>query len=122
MRDRISWPEGKDFVFTVFDDTDRSSLKNVKEIYSFLTDCGFRTTKYIWPIRGNKKPLIPGSTCEESDYLSWVIDLKKTGFEIGYHNTTFHSSLRDETIMGIERFFELFGHYQKIQVDGKSYR
>jgi hypothetical protein len=52
-----------------------------------------------------------GNTCEDKEYLKWVIDLKNYGFEIGFHNTTFHSSLRDETISGIERFAELFGYY-----------
>jgi len=39
--------------------------------------------------------------------------LKDAGFEIGYHNATFCSSLRDETIRGIERFKEFFGYYPK---------
>ncbi len=113
MKDKILWPEGKDFAFTVFDDTDFSTLKNVKEVYSFLVDHGFKTTKSVWPIRGDKKPRIGGPTCEDNDYLEWVINLKNSGFEIGYHNATFHSSLREETILGIERFNHLFGHYPK---------
>ncbi len=113
MSNRISWPEGKSFAFTVFDDTDFATLENVREVYSLLTDHGFRTTKSVWPIRGNKKTYIGGSTCEEEDYLSWVIHLKKIGFEIALHNVTYHSSCRDETIRGIERFNELFGHYPK---------
>lgn len=113
MNNRISWPDGKDFAFTVFDDTDLSTLENVKEIYSFLAGHGFRTTKSVWPIRGNKEPLIGGATCEDSDYLKWVLELKDMGFEIGYHNATFHSSTREETIAGIEKFAELFGHYPK---------
>lgn len=109
----INWPDGKDFAFTVFDDTDYSTLDNVREVYSLLTDSGFRTTKSVWPIRGNKKPEIGGSTCEDQEYLSWVLQLQDIGFEIALHNVTYHSVFRDETIAGIERFLELFGHYPK---------
>lgn len=113
MISRISWPEGKDFAFTVFDDTDFSTIESVSRVYFLLAECGMRTTKSVWPIRGNNKPLIGGSTCEDLEYLDWVINLQNSGFEIGYHNATFHSSLRNETIMGIEKFADLFGHYPK---------
>jgi hypothetical protein len=109
----MHWPEGKHFAFTVFDDTDLSRLSNVKEIYSLLNDRGFRTTKSVWPIRGYQIPDIGGSTCEEKEYLFWVSQLKDRGFEIALHNVTYHSAFRDETIAGIERFFELFGQYPK---------
>ena len=36
MNKSLQWPDGKDFAFTVFDDTDYATLENVKEIYSFL--------------------------------------------------------------------------------------
>jgi hypothetical protein len=111
VRSRISWPGGKSFAFTVFDDTDFATFENVGEVYSLLTDYGFRTTKSVWPIRGNREPICGGATCEDQDYLEWVINLKNSGFEIGYHNATFHSSLRGETIRGINKFAELFGHY-----------
>ncbi len=113
MTRRIKWPDGKDFAFTVFDDTDRATIENVSEVYSFLADLGFRTTKSVWPIRGNREPPIGGSTCEDQDYLKWVYNLKEIGFEIGYHNAAFHSSLRHETIRGIDKFVELFGHWPK---------
>jgi hypothetical protein len=113
LLDKITWPDGKDFAFAVFDDTDSATLQNVREIYSLLTNCGFRTTKSVWPIRGEREPKLGGSTCEDRDYLEWIIGLQKAGFEIGFHNATFHSSFRDETILGIERFAELIGHYPK---------
>ena len=48
--------------------------------------------------------------------------LKDAGFEIGYHNATFCSSLRDETIRGIERFKELFGYYPKTMANHSKNR
>lgn len=113
MNYKINWPHGKDFAFTIFDDTDCATLENVRDIYSLLTEYGFRTTKSVWPIRGKKEPLIGGSTCEDKEYLNWVYHLKDAGFEIGYHSATFHSSMRNETIRGIEKFKELFGHSPK---------
>lgn len=108
---KITWPDGKDFAFTIFDDTDLSTLENVEPIYSFLNDHGFRTTKSVWPLKGSEIPEVGGITCSDKDYLEWIIKLNILGFEIGYHNATFHTSLRHETITGIEKFFELFGHY-----------
>lgn len=113
MSSKITWPEGKDFAFTVFDDTDFSTLENVREVYSFLIDCGFRITKSVWPIRGNQGSPIGGATCEDKDYVEWLCHLKEIGFEIGFHNATCHSSLRDETIKALERFKELLGYYPK---------
>ncbi len=111
MNNRGSWPDGKDFAFTIFDDTDLATLENVREVYSFLADCGIRTTKSVWPIRGNKTPKIGGTTCEDEKYLGWVLKLGQQGFEIALHNVTYHTSPREDTIRGIERFRELFGHY-----------
>lgn len=110
MSNRIHWPEGKDFAFTVFDDTDLQTPENASEVYAFLADIGFRTTKSVWPIRGDKSPQVGGATCEDDTYLQWVLKLQEQGFEIGLHNVTYHTSLREETIRGIERFHELFGH------------
>ena len=111
LNHRIQWPEGKDFAFTIFDDTDRQTLDNASEVYAFLADLGFRTTKSVWPLRGKDTPTIGGMTCEDPKYLEWVLKLKEEGFEIGLHNVTYHTSRREETIRGIERFYELFGYY-----------
>jgi hypothetical protein len=107
------WPEGKDFAFTIFDDTDLATLKNVQEVYALLTDLGFRTTKSVWPLRGNDKPQCGGETCDDPAYLNWVLKLKEAGFEIGFHNATFHSSLRADSIKGLQRFANLFSHYPR---------
>jgi hypothetical protein len=113
MNNSVVWPEGKQFAFTVFDDTDGSTLERVREVYSLLTDYGFQTTKSVWPIRGKEAPLGVGSTCEDQNYLGWLKHLQNTGFEIGYHMSTFNSSVREETISGIEKFANHFGYYPK---------
>ena len=107
---KIEWPNGKDFAFTIFDDTDNATLENIKPVYDFLGERGLRTTKSVWPSRGRGEPIWGGATCEDEDYAAWLIDLQKHGFEIGYHMNTYHSSTRDEIIDGLERFASLFGH------------
>jgi hypothetical protein len=107
----ISWPDGKRFAFTVFDDTDSQTLETGRAVYEFLAACGFRTTKSVWPVRGNGKPSDHGATCDEPDYREWVQDLQRLGFEIGYHMATSHTSTREETIHGLEQFARHFGHY-----------
>ena len=106
----MEWPNGKRFAFTIFDDTDRGNMDNLPPIYDLLARLGMRTTKSVWPIRGHGHAMIPGDTCEDPEYLKWVLDLQKQGFEIGFHNATFHTSRRDETLTGIDRFKTLFGH------------
>ena len=105
------WPDGKQFAFTVFDDTDLATLANVPPLYEFLHDLGFHTTKSVWPIRGHGTPSIDGATCEDQDYLSWLLQLRNSGFEIGYHMAANTSSTREKTIQALERFRELFGSY-----------
>lgn len=117
MTTRITWPAGKHFAFTVFDDTDFTTLENGPEIYRFLSDLGVITTKSVWPIKGAGEPLFEGATCEDAAYLAWVRSLAEQGFEIGYHNATFHSSERAQAIAGLERFKELFGIYPRVHAN-----
>lgn len=110
MLPKIAWPEGKSFAFTVFDDPDLQTLDNGRPVYDFLAESGFRTTKAVWPLRGTERGVVEGATCENPDYLKWVMRLSDEGFEIALHNVTFHTSSRPETIRGVERFANLFGH------------
>jgi hypothetical protein len=107
----IRWPAGKTFAFTIFDDADFQTVQNGEPVYSFLADLGFRTTKSVWPIRGNGPPITGGDTCANDKYLKWVLDLQKQGFEIALHNATYHTSSREDTIRGFEAFYEYFGHH-----------
>jgi hypothetical protein len=108
---RIKWPAGRHFAFTIFDDTDLATVDNVGGVYSLLQDLGFGTTKSVWPCRGSGSPNVVGQTCDDREYLKWVRTLQGSGFEIAYHNATNHTSLREQTIEALERFRDLFGHY-----------
>jgi hypothetical protein len=109
----IQWPEGKRFAFTIFDDPDSQTLEASREVYAFLKDCGLRTTKAVWPIRGNGQPSDHGATCDDPGVAQWLRNLQKDRFEIAYHNATSHTSKREETIRGLDRFAELFGEYPR---------
>src|SRR5262245_4433400 len=111
MIPKIKWPAGKEFAFTIYDDPDLNTVENVAGTYSFLQDLGLRTTKGVWPIRGNGTPNFGGTTCEDEEYLKWVLRLKELGFEIALHNVTYHTSTREQTAHGLETFYRLFGHY-----------
>jgi hypothetical protein len=108
----IAWPEGKRFAFSVFDDTDWATLDNVGSVYALLAELGLRTTKSVWVRTGDPhRGSITGQTCDDPEYLKWLLDLRAKGFEIAWHNATWHGSLREETRAGLEKFAELFGHY-----------
>jgi hypothetical protein len=107
---RVAWPEGRAFAFTVFDDTDLGTLQNLPEVYAFLRDQGFRTTKSVWPLLGTDGGgTAAGATCADGPYLGWLRGLHEQGFEIGYHNATWHSSPRADTQRALDHFGELFG-------------
>jgi hypothetical protein len=108
-RPAVRWPDGKDFAFTVFDDPDAQSYDDGRIVYSFLADLGFRTTRGVWPGAAVRTPNSPGETCEHVGYRRHSEELQSLGFEIGYHNTTKHSSTRDEILRGLDAFRDYFG-------------
>ena len=117
-----TWPEGKRFAFSVFDDTDGSTLENTAEIYALLKDLGMRTTKSVWLLK-NCQPCSPGgATCQDRDYLAWVKHLQASGFEVGYHMARCHSSIREETIEALTRFQLYFDHFPKVMANHSQCR
>lgn len=107
---RVVWPEGKSFAFTIFDDPDAQTYEGGRLVYSFLAGHGFRTTRGVWPCAPTRTPNSGGETCDHTLYRTHTLELQDAGFEIGYHNTTRHSSLRDEIRTGLDVFNDYFGH------------
>jgi hypothetical protein len=110
VTDRVEWPDRKAFAFSIFDDTDLSTLDNAPAVYRLLADLGLLTTKSVWPVQGIGVPVMGGATCDEPAYLEWVQALQREGYEIALHNVAPQSSTREQTIEGIERFVGLFGN------------
>jgi hypothetical protein len=104
---KISWPGGSKFAFTIFDDTDWATTAKVKPVYDLLNDLGMRTTKSVWMFKGDGEPTNGGETCEDRNYLEWVLSLQERGFEIGLHNIAPTTSAREQTLRGLDRFQEL---------------
>ena len=97
-------PGNARFAFTVFDDTDGSTVENVEPVYRFLAEIGLRTTKSVWPLASQPSAKIGGSTLAERDYLAFVRRLQQNGFEIGLHNVRNDDALRAMVIDGFNRF------------------
>lgn len=112
----VSFPGQSTFAFTVFDDTDGSTLENIGPVYACLSDLGFRTTKSVWPL-----PLVAahssggstGATLYDREYLKFVRRLQKEGFEIALHGVRNHDSTRDVVERGLQVFCDRLGHYPR---------
>ncbi|MBN1461180.1 MAG: hypothetical protein JXA57_16755 [Armatimonadetes bacterium] len=117
MKTTIRWPDGKQFAFTVFDDTDGTTLENGPPIYRLLYDLGMRTTKSVWPIGGANRHGDGATTCADHVYCDWVRGLQRQGFEIALHNATWHTSTRAEIIGALDCFRECFGSYPNVQAN-----
>ena len=108
--DAVEWPDGRAFAFSVFDDPDGQRLGAGREVYAFLRDLGLRTTKGVWPLAPERPVPDSGSHCEDPEYRAWVLDLARSGFEIGFHGSTLHTSPREDTRRGLNAFRDLLGH------------
>lgn len=116
---KIIWPDGKKFAFTIVDDTDKTTLENGPVVYDFLNSIGIRSTKTVWIYNGEVRDDnidIIGDTCENPGYLQWVQSLQKKGFEIALHNMSWSNSKRERIINGMELFRNYFGNYPKILI------
>lgn len=117
MNFKVPWPNNKKFAFTIFDDTDRANLSDNQLVYQCLDELGFKTTKSVWISKGNHKTNDGGVSCDDQMYTDWLLEIKKKGFEIGYHNTTYHSSYREEIENGLKKFIKTFDQFPKVMAN-----
>jgi hypothetical protein len=111
------WPDGKEFAFTVVDDTDRATLSRVAPVYGVLDELGLRTTKTVWPLAFKRPSALSGDTLADAPYREWVLDLQNRGFEIAMHGATDHSSPRADVGLALDRFRDVLGHDPRIHVN-----
>jgi hypothetical protein len=123
-RTNYDWPQGKSFAFSIFDDTDCATLNNIRPVYELLDRLGVHTTKSVWPLapRDAADPAkhAGGATCAIDAYLDWLQTLQRQGFEIGYHNATYHSSKREDTLLAFRRFNEAFGEMPRTMANHQT--
>lgn len=115
----ITFPGGKQFAFSIVDDTDLATLGRVKPLYEMLHRYGFRTTKTVWVLESNEPSHPPnqGDTLRDPAYRAFILDLKKWGFEIALHGVRGGSSQRQDIIDGLEEFREALGEYPRIHIN-----
>lgn len=116
MAKRLQFPDGKRFAFTIIDDTDVSTVDNVRPVYDLLQSCGLRTTKTVWPLRwaGADSNFSSSETLEDPHYLAFVRDLARAGFEIASHGATMESSDRPTTERALARFTSQLGAIPRV--------
>ncbi len=115
----LEFPGGKKFAFTIVDDTDGSTLENTKPVYDYLHEHGIRCTKTVWVLPSKDLHNWPnrGASLADSQYLAFVLDLQSKGFEIALHGVRGGDSRREEILMALDRFRELFGHDPRIHIN-----
>lgn len=106
-----------DFLFTIFDDTDESTLDNIKPIYDLLHELKIITTKSVWTSPIKKSNTFTGQTLSDSEYLDFVLDLKSKGFEIAMHNVSSGHFMRKEILSGMENYYKKIGEHPNIHVN-----
>src|SRR5438477_552667 len=109
----MKFPQGKQFAFTILDDTDDSTLENVKPVYDALKTHGIRTTKTVWPVDcpEGSRIFFAADTLQRKPYLEFVRQLGVDGFEIAFHGATMESSRRDRTVQALDFLKAEFGAY-----------
>jgi len=119
MRPSMSFPDGRRFAFTILDDTDDSTLENVRPVYERLREYGLRTTKTVWPLdcpEGSRE-YFAADTLARPEYLAFVHELVDWGFELASHGATMESSLRERTERGITFLEREFGHCPRLHAN-----
>ena len=104
-------PDGKSFIFSIFDDTDVSTLDNIRPIYDYLTELEIFTTKSVWPLDNeqNNSNYKGSHTLQHTEYVAYVKELARRGFEIAFHGASMESNKRDTTIEALKQFHEKLG-------------
>ena len=116
------FPDNKRFAFSVFDDTDESTVENVGPVYRLLAELGIRTTKSVWPLAEAPEGDIGGQTLQDKAYLDFVLGLQRDGFEIGLHNVRNYDAPREMIERGLEVFCDLTGQYPRTHCNHYSNR
>lgn len=106
----LTYPGGKRFAFSVFDDPDGASLEAVRPIYDYLSELGIFTTKSVWGLDCAGESGCRGSyTLENEDCADYVRELRRQGFEIGWHGACPESATRAGTQKALAHFEQIIG-------------
>jgi hypothetical protein len=107
-----TFPGGKLFAFSIFDDTDVATLEFIRPIYELLDRLGFRTTKTVWPLPYHGDSWYQGSdTLDDPEYAAYMRHLQERGFEIAFHGARMESSERAQIEASLEAYRQILGQY-----------
>jgi len=102
---QIQYHNNKDFIFSIFDDTDVATLEYIRPTYDFLNDLDLKITKSVWPLSFNGESDYKGShTLQDLQYGRYIRELHEYGFEIAFHGPTMVSAERQ----AIKKAFHIF--------------
>ncbi len=112
----MQYPENRKFAFTILDDTDDSTLENVKPVYDRLLEYGLLTTKTAWPLDcpEGSPAYHAADTLNRPEYLDFVKMLVSRGVELALHGATMESSDRARTLRGLAFLEREFGHCPRL--------
>lgn len=111
------FPGNKRFAFSIFDDTDLSTVENVGPVYRLLDEIGIRTTKSVWPLASSSNGRFGGESLQDPGYLAFILALKEAGFEIALHNVRNTCSSREQIQAGLAEFRRLLGSYPRVHAN-----
>lgn len=114
---KYKFPERKNFVFTIIDDTDDAFLNGIRQVYDILFQNGLRTTKTVWVYPPRDLGISKGDSLQNKDYLAFIKDIQSKGFEIGLHNVGSGDYSREEILEGIEEFNKELGSYPRLHIN-----
>jgi hypothetical protein len=115
----MTFPDGKQFAFTIVDDTDLATLDRIRAVYETLSKYGLRTSKTVWvvPTNDESNSTNLGDSLNDHAYRAYIKDLRARGFEIALHGVRGGSSRRDEIARGLEDFNREIGAYPSIHIN-----
>lgn len=115
MMEEIKWPNNKRFAFTIVDDTDASTVENIKRVYDFLYSKNIFTTKTVWCCPSRDK--YNGECLSDESYKEFIIDLSKKGYEIAFHGAGAGEFQREEIVKALNMFRNVVGYYPKMHIN-----
>lgn len=111
-RPRVSFPDGRQFALSIFDDTDVATLESIRPIYELLDRLGLRATKSVWALPYPGESWYQGSdTLEDPEYASYLRQLQDRGFEIAFHGARMESSERAHIEASLELYRQTLDRY-----------
>lgn len=113
-----SYPNSAKFAFSIFDDTDLSTVDKIKPIYDLLLELGLLTTKSVWVFpTTDAQDRLAAQTLSTPEYLDFVRQLQSQGFEIAFHGAKAQSSTKEITLSALQEFRQLLGHYPNVHAN-----